>query len=174
MPLTCGGTLSGGRVRATQIVRGFMSGEYLLDTRWHATKFCGQWETGISDWWYEQEYIDWLRKVQAAEKAARESSPEWRLKQMTAFVALKTTDMTANNAAAERARWDSLVLQCSKHETCEKHSCGAMVVPDGISSTKNVCWFCDFQSQPFIANPMFAALVQTTRPELVAILYDVK
>lgn len=35
--------------------------KYLLDNKWSNTEYCAYWEDGINDWWYEDEYIDWIK-----------------------------------------------------------------------------------------------------------------
>jgi hypothetical protein len=73
----------------------------------------------------------------------------------------------------ERENWNQLVKRTKDNSYANVvHKCGAMVLPEGISSSRDVCHFCDFKYQPYLANPIFRPHFETFIPEMVSILFE--
>jgi hypothetical protein len=153
-----------------------LSNRYLFHDKWNANKYCAYWEDGINDWWYEQEYIDWRRKNQDEERKKRqilETSPDWIEKETIFTVRNQIDSLTKEKASNERKNWNEMVRKIKDNPNKNvKHKCGATVLPDNISSSLDVCHFCDFNHQPFIANPIFRPYFEKLIPEMVFILFD--
>jgi hypothetical protein len=67
-----GGRLPRSHANRLQLESG-LGNSYLFNDNWNAKQYCASWETGINDWWYEQEYIDWIKQ----HNKTLESSPQW-------------------------------------------------------------------------------------------------
>jgi hypothetical protein len=176
----CGGKLPTNHSNTLRCVQGFSS-SYLFNDDWNPEKYCACWETGINNWWFEQEYIDWRRKKQIEERKAQEvleSSPEWIEKAKISYVTdqidyLKGTPSSQEMAAKQREIWNAITTEIKENPNkIVTHKCGAMCLPDHISSQFYVCFFCDFRYQPILANPMFRSYFETLMPEMVSILFD--
>jgi hypothetical protein len=166
----CGGQLTdSNKLRCLQ----GLSNRYLFNDEWNPEKYCAYWETGINNWWYEQEYIDWRRKKQTEKRNILESSPEWIEQQKIAIVTDKIGCLTQELAVKERENWNKITREIKENSNkTVMHKCGAICLPDQISSRFDVCHFCDFRYQPILANPMFRGYFETLMPEMVSILFD--
>jgi len=164
-----GGRLSHKPAHAEEILG--MGNHYLIDKRWKADKLCAYWETALHDWWYEEEYIVFIQKLNVLKHQAikaQEFSEETREESVALYLPWLTTE----KAIQLRKAWKDLRLILEQRKTdCVRHKCGAFVLPDNISSSEDVCFNCDCKYQPFLANPIFQPAFQKLAPELVPLLF---
>lgn len=81
--------------------------------------------------------------------------------------------LTKEEALQKRKDWDKITAEIKNNsEKNIKHRCGALVSPEYISCSRDVCIFCDLIYQPCLANPIFRIYFEELVPEMVPILFD--
>lgn len=83
------------------------------------------------------------------------------------------TNPTIESVVQLRKDWDELqAIYKDKKSECVVHRCGALVLPNHISKTKDVCSNCDPKYQPCLANPIFQSAFQKLAPMWVFLLFN--
>jgi hypothetical protein len=164
-----GGRLSRKPSHASEVLG--MGGHYLIDERWNATRTCAYWETAISDWWYEEEYLTFLRKRATLRRQMLKSQEFSEETRENTIASCLFKGLTIEKAVGLQKEWKDLqILLEDKKSECVKHKCGAFVLPSHISSKEDVCCNCDCKYQPSLANPIFELAFRKLAPALLSSL----